>query len=192
MRDISLLHPLVQEKLRNLIELATEEGIEFLVTDTLRSKQEQNSLYAQGRTTSGNIVTNASYPWSFHNHGVAFDIVPLKGGQPDWTDHALFDLLGVLGKSIGLEWGGDWQFVDKPHFQYTQNRTIYDFVAGYELEMKMSDQDKQTLKDNEDILSQRMDKAWEALNEANAAKKYVAELKGVPFTPYLIVDEKDL
>ena len=26
-------------------------------------------------------------------------------------------IVGKLGKSIGLEWGGDWEFVDEPHFQ---------------------------------------------------------------------------
>ena len=193
MRDISLLHPLVQKKLRKFIDLAEANSVEFLVHSTFRGKVEQNNLEAQGRTLPGPIVTNAKYPYSFHNHGVAFDIVPLKDGQPDWNDHEKFNKLGELGKSVGLEWGGDWQFADKPHFQYTQGRTIYDFVGGYTLEIEMTDSEKKYLKENEAILAQRTAKAWEYIDtEVNAAKKSVAQIKGVPFTPYIIVDGKDL
>ena len=33
-------------------------------------------------------------------------------------DRYFFQKVGALGKSIGLEWGGDWKsIVDKPHFQ---------------------------------------------------------------------------
>lgn len=39
-----------------------------------RTIQEQNDLYALGRTKKGSKVTNAKGGSSFHNYGIAFDI----------------------------------------------------------------------------------------------------------------------
>ena len=68
------------------------------------------------------IVTNAKGGYSWHNFGLAFDIVVLDAlGKGDWnTSHPAWKRVGGLGKSVGLEWGGEWkQLKDLPHFQYT-------------------------------------------------------------------------
>lgn len=130
-RSLDELHPIVKQKAEKMISEAASQGIEILVTATYRSKEEQDALYAKGRTAPGNIVTNASYPYSLHNHGVAFDVVPIKDGKAVWNDYGLWDQIGVIGKSVGLEWGGDWtSFPDRPHFQYTAGLSIYDFING--------------------------------------------------------------
>ena len=41
--------------------------------------------------------------------------------------------------------------------------------------------------DNEKILEQRMERAWNNIKEANVVKKYISELKDVKYTPYKIV-----
>lgn len=125
-RDISQLHPEVQKLAEKLVSECAAAGIKIQITDCLRNKAEQNVLYAQGRTAAGNIVTNTKYPNSMHNWGIAFDFC-LKmdvDGDGKVSDDAyndktgLFARIGAIGKSIGLEWGGDWKsFVDKPHFQ---------------------------------------------------------------------------
>jgi peptidoglycan L-alanyl-D-glutamate endopeptidase CwlK len=59
---------------------------------------------------------------SYHNFGLAFDIVVLDAvGKADWdVSHPGWKQAGALGRSVGLEWGGDWTgFKDWPHFQYT-------------------------------------------------------------------------
>jgi peptidoglycan L-alanyl-D-glutamate endopeptidase CwlK len=52
-----------------------------------------------------------------HNWGVAFDICRADGKDPYDDSDGYFSKVGKVGKSLGLEWGGDWKFKDKPHFQ---------------------------------------------------------------------------
>lgn len=117
-RDISQLHPEVQKLAEKLIEQCAAVGLKIKITDCLRSKAEQDALYAQGRTKSGSIVTNVKYPNSMHNWGIAFDFCR-NDGKGAYNDlDGFFSRVGNIGKSLGLEWGGDWtSFVDKPHFQ---------------------------------------------------------------------------
>lgn len=119
-RDINLLHPKVQELAVKLVEECDKKGLKIKITDTLRSESEQNSLYAQGRTKPGSVVTNAKYPCSNHNWGIAFDFCRNDGLGAYNDNDGFFAKVGQVGKSIGLSWGGDWtSFVDKPHFEYT-------------------------------------------------------------------------
>jgi peptidoglycan L-alanyl-D-glutamate endopeptidase CwlK len=118
------LHPLVVERARQLIELAQSERIEILVTSTLRTFEEQAELFAIGRTKPGKIVTNAKAGESWHNFGLAFDVVPLVNGKAIW--HSPFwTRIGDFGKELDLIWGGDFKtFKDKPHFEFHRNLTL--------------------------------------------------------------------
>jgi peptidoglycan LD-endopeptidase CwlK len=99
------------------------------ITCTYRSPAEQNTLYEQGRTQPGKIVTNAKGGQSNHNKypSPAFDIAfkNSKGGL-DWSI-TLFKNFAALAKSAGLSWGGDWAtFKDNPHFEVdTPANTAY-------------------------------------------------------------------
>ena len=128
MRDIKALHPDLQEKIALLQKKCAAAGITIGIGECLRTKAEQDALYAQGRTKPGKIVTNAkgsSYS-SMHQWGVAFDFY-LKmdvDGDGSTSDDAfnnstgLYDKVGKIGQSIGLEWGGSWKSIkDRPHFQ---------------------------------------------------------------------------
>ena len=126
-RNVTDLHPTLQAKVEELKALCRQNGIEIGISECLRTVAEQDALYAQGRTTSGRIVTNckgSSYS-SMHQWGVAFDFY-LKmdvDGDGVISDDAfnnstgLFEKVGALGKKIGLEWGGDWTIKDRPHLQ---------------------------------------------------------------------------
>ncbi|MEW6129585.1 MAG: M15 family metallopeptidase [Acidobacteriota bacterium] len=87
---------------------------------TYRSPEEQNALYAQGRTKPGKVVTNAKAGQSNHTKypSPAFDIAFKDGaGRVHWTVD-LFKLFSVIAKRNGLSWGGDWKsFKDYPHFE---------------------------------------------------------------------------
>ena len=108
--------------MRELCEIFIAEcakvGLIVGISDTWRSKTEQDALYAQGRTKPGNIVTRCKYPNSPHNWGVAFDIYR-KDGKGAYADSdGWFAKCGQIGKKLGLCWGGDFKtFVDKPHFE---------------------------------------------------------------------------
>ena len=129
-RKIEDLHPHVASLCRKFIEQCKEAGVDVLVTSTYRDHESQNALYAQGRTAPGKIVTKAKGGKSFHNHKVAFDVVPLVNGKAIWNDEGLWRKIGQIGQEVGLEWGGNWKFQDKPHFQYTGGLTLADFQAG--------------------------------------------------------------
>ena len=120
-RDITLLHPEVQNIIPKFLEQCKNNGLIVKITDTLRTKQEQDNLYAQGRTKPGNIVTWVKYPYSNHNWGMAFDICRNDGkGAYNDTDGWFFKV-GQIGKKLGLTWGGDWKDTpDKPHFELTK------------------------------------------------------------------------
>lgn len=118
-RDIDRLRPDVAANCRVFIQRCAAEGLPVLVVETVRDKEYQASLYAQGRTKPGKIVTNQKTP-SFHWNkvGLAFDICKnVKGHEYDDAD--FFRRCGAIGKEMGFSWGGDWKSLpDRPHFQW--------------------------------------------------------------------------
>lgn len=126
------VHPVVAEKARQLITKAYNEGIYVVITQGYRSKEEQDALYAQGRIKPGKIVTNAKGGYSYHNFGLAFDFAIMKDdGNISWNVDDKWKRVAQIGKSLGLEWGGDWKsFPDYPHFQYTFGLSLADLRAG--------------------------------------------------------------
>lgn len=156
MRDRNKLLPQLLSKLIELELLAKGKGIRFIVTQTLRSEEEQTAFYAQGRDPvnevnklrslanlspitdkENKVITKAKTVWdSFHAYGRAFDVAILnKDGKVDWSEEAdwnnsgLSDWveLGKIGESIGLEWGGNFSSLrDLPHFQLREGKTILD------------------------------------------------------------------
>lgn len=130
-RALSDLHPYVSKLCQQFIDNCQAQGMKVLITSTLRDNESQSALYAQGRTISGNIVTNAKAGQSIHNYGLAFDFVPLVNNKPDWNNLTLFKQCAEIGKLLGLEWGGDWiSFKDFPHLQYTEGLTLHDLQNG--------------------------------------------------------------
>ena len=68
--------------------------------------------------------SNAKAADSWHNFGLAFDVVPLVNGKAVF-DSPFWNRIGELGKQVGLTWGGDFQsFKDKPHFEFHPNLTL--------------------------------------------------------------------
>jgi peptidoglycan L-alanyl-D-glutamate endopeptidase CwlK len=113
---------------------------------TMRTFAEQDALYAQGRTKAGPIVTKARGGQSYHNFGMAIDIVLIvdadgngsyetaswdtktdfdKDGKSDWSE-----VVNIF-KQHGWEWGGDWKFTDAPHFQKTFGKSVRELLAMY-------------------------------------------------------------
>lgn len=131
-RDITLLHPDLQKIIPQFLEECKRQGLNVKITDTFRTKKEQDDLYAQGRTKPGNIVTWVKYPNSFHNWGLAFDICRNDGKDPYDNSDGFFDKVGEIGKKFGLFWGGDWKDTpDKPHFELTKFGTIKELEQKY-------------------------------------------------------------
>jgi peptidoglycan L-alanyl-D-glutamate endopeptidase CwlK len=130
-RSLDDLAPPAKQRALAFIAAANAKGIDLLVTSTYRDSESQDALYAQGRSTPGNIVTRAKAGQSWHNWRCALDVVPLVNGKAIWDDQAMWKQVGEIGKSCGLEWAGDWKtFKEYPHFQYTGGLTLAQLQQG--------------------------------------------------------------
>lgn len=109
------------EKAEIEFEKAKNNKVNVILTCTYRSKEEQDQLYAIGRTIKGKKVTNAKGGQSEHNNypSTAFDIGFLKLDKTlDWSEENFHDFAFIIKKiEPRIEWGGDWKFTDMPHFQ---------------------------------------------------------------------------
>jgi peptidoglycan L-alanyl-D-glutamate endopeptidase CwlK len=145
-RSLDVLYPPFRGQVEILLGKLAEAKLPFFPFMTLRTWEEQDALYAQGRTTTGKIVTNAPGGMSWHCYGLALDLVldgmPEKPGlQWSWeTKHADFNKDGrndwlqmaEIAVSCGLESGYFWKkFPDLPHVEnryglkITEAREIY-------------------------------------------------------------------
>ena len=120
---INQLHPKIREKALaayNEAVKVTPVGVHPFVTQTLRTFQESNDLYAKGRTKPGSIVTNAKAGQSYHNYGLALDFVNQVNGVAKWTVDKNWLKVVEVFKKHGFKWGGDFKSIpDAPHFEYT-------------------------------------------------------------------------
>jgi len=119
-RDLNDLHPEFRPFVDGFLEDVKGVGIDILVTCTSRTNAEQASLYAEGRTAPGRIVTNAKPGQSAHNYGLAIDIVPVINGKLCWDDaNPVWQEIGKIGMARGLVWLGapGSPFREYPHFQ---------------------------------------------------------------------------
>ena len=130
-------HPKLREELQKIYEEANNKlgKSRLRFSMIFRTFAEQDALYAQGRTKKGAKVTNAKGGQSYHNYGLAVDIVMLldKNGdgvfetaswdtKADWDADKIADWMEVVKvfKKYGWEWGGEFKsFKDLPHFQKT-------------------------------------------------------------------------
>lgn len=98
-------------------------GHRVFITQTLRTSEDQAALYAQGRTRPGKVVTNSKPGHSWHEVGRAFDIA-FKTPDNEVTWDGPWEMVGILGESQGLSWGGHWPHPDRPHFEYRNHLTL--------------------------------------------------------------------
>ncbi|MBV9673136.1 MAG: M15 family metallopeptidase [Verrucomicrobia bacterium] len=134
--NIQTLHPTAQLKarifLRDVTAKLAANSLAFKIISGTRTYEEQNELYALGRTRPGKIVTKARGGYSNHNFGVAWDIGIFKNGEYI-EESELYKSAGVIGKQQGLEWGGDWEsFQDEPHFQVVAETQLSEIRTSFE------------------------------------------------------------
>ena len=122
-RLLSAADPRLQEAYTCLrMDFERETGHELILTCVYRSPEEQATLYAQGRTKPGPIVTQLSgEPGHRSNHNLsparAVDVAVIVGGKVSW-DAVQYAPLGPLAERHGLVWGGNWKTLrDYPHLE---------------------------------------------------------------------------
>src|SRR5574340_1073533 len=130
---IQTLQPSIQGLATSLVERAKAQGISLEIVQAYRSPDQQQALY-----TSGAGVTNAPALSSYHNYGLAFDVVPQDYiSLKDWNPSGpLWAQIGALGESLGLEWGGRWHKPDRPHFQIPESAAPLSELKAYWLKFQ--------------------------------------------------------
>jgi len=98
------------------------------VVSGMRTQEEQQALYAKGRTVDGVIITykDGIERRSRHQDGLAVDVVPYPTMYTDeykmihfgWFVKGVAATLKRYGQiENDIDWGGDWDWKDLPHFQ---------------------------------------------------------------------------
>ena len=128
-QNLARVHPKLVKVVERAIELTKQD---FSVLCGVRTKEEQQALYDQGRKTPGPIVT-----WTLKSRhlpakdgfGHAVDLVP---SPLDWNDIKKFDAIAeamfaaAKEQGVKLRWGADWDQdgkkrergeSDSPHFE---------------------------------------------------------------------------
>lgn len=132
-RDLSELKQVAQLACRLLFQECFKAGIkDIFITETYRSQERQNYLYAQGRTQPGQKVT-----WTLksnHSGRLAWDIA--VSPPKSLYDAATLAKVGVIAQKLGITWGGQASWVaagktDRPHFEVKANWMP---PKGYKLE----------------------------------------------------------
>lgn len=114
---VELLHPAIRSSVSSFITKAEGAlGIKLRVVQGLRTFDEQAALYAQGRTAPGQVVTNAKAGQSYHNYGLAIDLVEITANGANWNFHYEH----LLPFATDFAWGGNFKSIkDRPHFEKT-------------------------------------------------------------------------
>lgn len=127
---LAKLHPYFANQVKDMLTKCRAAGLAVYIFEGERTFEKQREYYAKGRDANGNVinqkavVTRAKPGSSYHNYGLAVDIVfdgdTIKPGiqwtwskpQGDWAK------MGAIGESCGLEWAGHWRsFQEMPHHQ---------------------------------------------------------------------------
>jgi peptidoglycan L-alanyl-D-glutamate endopeptidase CwlK len=133
-RDLADLYPPIADQAAQLLDAASESGLDLLVYSTLRSARDQAVLFRAGRSLedivrkadeleltysrpdlaellidagpnySRKVVTWAGPGQSAHNYGLAMDAVPMRAGKLVWGTQDPADL--ALWKRYGVLAGG--------------------------------------------------------------------------------------
>lgn len=131
---VEALHPKYRMTFKGFVEESEHVmNTVFRVVQGWRTFAEQQAIYDQPHDHKDNDgdgrideadekVTNAPAGKSFHNYGIAIDMVEMVAGKPNWNYK--FSKLLPLADKYGLEWGGNFSNYDPDHFQ----------IKGYSIE----------------------------------------------------------
>lgn len=111
LRNLNGVHPDLVRVATRALEISV---VDFMITEGLRTMEQQKILFAAGATKRLN---------SRHLTGHALDVAAWVGGRVRW-DWPLYERLATVFKTaaadvgVSIEWGGDWKtFRDGPHYQ---------------------------------------------------------------------------
>lgn len=140
-KKLATVDPNLQLVVNRAAQILSNSDVFFIVTQGLRTADEQAQLYGKGRTaaemSAKDLPVSYAKPnerkvtWTLksnHMTGRAVDLAPLLNGKLEWDENGRLDLWPKISKAmktaasefnIPLEWGGDWsgKNLDRPHFE---------------------------------------------------------------------------
>lgn len=127
------VHPILGFAVTEAIKI-TKQDFGIVNRGGVRTDEEQQAMYNQGRLTEGNKVT-----WtlnSFHQYGLAVDLVAYVRNEFTWDEVYYEEIVNAMKEVIELhnlpiQWGFDLWQKDLPHWQITEldgtdAREVYD------------------------------------------------------------------
>ena len=142
---LNLLHPKLRSSGLAAYEAAvkaTPKGVHPFIVQSYRTFAESDALYQEGRTTPGDIVSDAKAGQSYHNYGLAFDFALTVNGEEidDITDktptniRSYWMIVVNCFKNEGWTWGGDFKgsFKDHPHVENKMGHKWEDLIVLYQ------------------------------------------------------------
>lgn len=126
---LTQVHPTLDAKVCKIVFEFEEAhpGDTLVVAQGMRRWADQERLWLQGRdgtgkvVNPGKVVTNAQPGYSWHEFGLAVDLVPKSLlAAPDWGPTSpLWPEVTALAEKHGLVCGSCWMHKDLPHVQLT-------------------------------------------------------------------------
>ena len=126
-RALTVCHPELVLRWKRVVDrfYKAQTSRKILVTCTYRPVEEQQALYAQGRTKPGPVVTQLDGVKHRSNHNMlpcrALDFAVLVYGKVSWDVVEYMEVGALVLVGSGLVWGGNWpHFKDYPHVELPQ------------------------------------------------------------------------
>lgn len=128
------IHPDLRQKVERILAAMLALGFPMFVVAGVRTTEQQQKLYAQGRSLPGKTVTNCDGVIKKSDHqpkadgfGHAVDCAfvndPNTPLDETWSDKSPWKVYGEMAKALELEWGGDWAgLLDRPHIATKSSR----------------------------------------------------------------------
>lgn len=111
LKDINLLEEWFKYKVKLWMD---EVGWIIFPTETIRTQERQNELYARWRTSPWTVVTWVTH--SIHQDWKAIDIA-FYWNELYPTDISKWRYIADIAKKYWIDWWYDLRWNDKPHFQ---------------------------------------------------------------------------
>lgn len=114
-RSVDTLDPRFRPIALELLAKLVEQRIYVVIVDTRRTKEEHDENVKKGVSWTTR---------SKHIDGLAIDLAPVSSYNGPGTTNVSWDathpawaIMGAIGKSLGLIWGGEWKVRDLGHFE---------------------------------------------------------------------------
>ena len=118
---LATCHPRIRYWIKEAIKTSP---LDFGVVCGYRSKDEQTSAYANGKSNAPYGASLHNFMWGDKPCSLAVDVMPYADGDYLWHDDIaikqLYDHLMLTADRMGLRliWGGDFdKLIDKPHWE---------------------------------------------------------------------------